>query len=72
VVIAGPVSRTTLLWLQPRVYKGTHVEHRQLSTYRARTISLAAEGITAYADGERFCPLPVTVTVQPGALSLLA
>ncbi len=71
VVIAGPISRTTLLRLQPRVYKGTHVTHPRLISLRARTVTIAADGITAYADGERMCPLPVTITVEPGALSLL-
>jgi diacylglycerol kinase (ATP) len=71
VVIAGPISRTTLLRLQPRVYSGTHVTHPAVSTRRARTITIEAEGITAYADGERMCPLPITITVEPGALSLL-
>jgi diacylglycerol kinase (ATP) len=71
VVIAGPLSRSTLLRLQPRVYKGTHVNHRQVTSVRARTVGIAADGITVYADGERMCPLPVTITAEPGALSLL-
>ncbi len=72
VVIAGPISRTTLVRLQPRVYQGTHVNHKKLASFRARTVSIAADGIIAYADGERMCPLPITVTVEPGALQLLA
>jgi diacylglycerol kinase (ATP) len=71
VVVAGPISRTTLLRLQPRVYKGTHVAHPMVTAYRARRIEIAAEGITAYVDGERACPLPVTVTAEPAALTLL-
>jgi diacylglycerol kinase (ATP) len=71
VLVAGPLSRTTLLRLQPRVHKGTHVGHRAIRTYRARTVEVAADGITAYADGERICPLPITVTAVPAALTLL-
>lgn len=71
VVVAGAISRTTLLRLQPKVYKGTHVAHPMVNTYRARTIELDADGITAYVDGERACPLPVTVTAAPAALTLL-
>jgi diacylglycerol kinase (ATP) len=71
VVIAGRVSRTLLLRLQPKVYKGTHVTHPVVTSLRARTVTIAAEGITAYADGERMCPLPITVTVEPAALNLL-
>ena len=28
VVVAGPISRTTLVRLKPKVYKGTHVSTR--------------------------------------------
>jgi diacylglycerol kinase (ATP) len=72
VVIAGPISRLTLLRLQPKVYEGTHVSHPAVVSFRARTVRVEADGITAYADGERTCPLPITVTAQPGALRLLA
>jgi diacylglycerol kinase (ATP) len=72
VVVAGRISRTTLLRLQPKVYQGTHVTHPALIQLQGRSVTIAAEGITAYADGERTCPLPITVTAAPGALSLLA
>jgi diacylglycerol kinase (ATP) len=72
VVIAGPIGRMTLLRLQPTVYKGTHVDHPAVRTHQARTVEIQADGITAYADGERVCPLPITVTAEPGALTLLA
>ena len=35
-------------------------------------VSLAAAGVTAYADGERVALLPVTCDVVPGALHVLA
>src|SRR5262245_24601855 len=71
VVVAAAISRTTLLRLQPRAYKGTHVTHPKVSAYRARVIEIAAEGIVSYVDGERACPLPITVTAAPAALTLL-
>jgi diacylglycerol kinase (ATP) len=71
VVVAGAISRTTLVRLKPHVYKGTHVDHPKVTTFRARTVGVAAEGITAYVDGERACPLPVTITAEAGALHLL-
>jgi diacylglycerol kinase (ATP) len=43
-----------------------------VTAYRAREVQVAAEGITAYADGERCCPLPVTVTAVPAALQVLS
>jgi diacylglycerol kinase (ATP) len=38
---------------------------------RARTVTVAAPGITAYADGERFGELPLTVDCVPGALTVV-
>lgn len=72
VVVAEPLGRGTLMRLRPKVFKGTHVLDPRVSTFRARTVELAAEGVTAYADGERICPLPVTITCVPGALRLIA
>jgi diacylglycerol kinase (ATP) len=71
-VWAEPVSRTTLIRIKPRVYRGTHVTHPKVRSLRAREITIAAEGIVCYADGERICPLPVTITAVPGAVHLLA
>ncbi|MET7396157.1 diacylglycerol kinase family protein [Dactylosporangium sp. NPDC005572] len=72
VVVAEPLGRLTLMRLRPKVKIGAHVRDPRVSTFRARVIELAAEGVTAYADGERICPLPVTITCVPGALTLLA
>ncbi len=71
VVVAGPVGRLALTRIKPRVYRGTHVDHPLVSSFRARRVELAAAGIVGYADGERSCPLPVSVTSAPGALCLL-
>ncbi|WP_426504243.1 diacylglycerol kinase [Dactylosporangium sp. McL0621] len=70
VVVAEPLGRLTLMRLRPKVLKGTHVRDRRVSTHRARVVELDGAGITAYADGERICPLPVTITCVPGALRL--
>ncbi|WP_432051079.1 diacylglycerol kinase [Verrucosispora sp. NA02020] len=71
VVVGGRFDRRTLIRVKPRIYAGTHVDHPLVRTYRARTVTVAAEGITTYADGERSLPLPVTVTAVPAALHLL-
>lgn len=68
VTIVGPVSRVTLIRTKPKIYAGTHIEHPLVSTHRAASITLSAAGTTAYADGEPFGPLPVTMTCVPGAL----
>ncbi|NJP35046.1 diacylglycerol kinase [Micromonospora thermarum] len=71
VVVGGRFDRRTLMRVKPRIYQGTHVEHPLVRSYRARTVEVAAEGITTYADGERAVDLPVTITVVPGAVRLL-
>ncbi|MFJ1542927.1 diacylglycerol kinase family protein [Micromonospora chalcea] len=71
VVVGGRFDRRTLMRVKPQIYQGTHVTHPLARVYRARTVELAAEGITTYADGERSLDLPVTVTAAPAALRLL-
>ncbi|MFE9254993.1 diacylglycerol kinase [Streptomyces sp. NPDC006879] len=72
ITVVGAVPRRTLLRVFPRVYRGTHIRHPRVSVHRAAKVSLAAEGLTAYADGERIGPLPVTTECVSGALQLLA
>ncbi|ASW57689.1 sphingosine kinase [Plantactinospora sp. KBS50] len=71
VVVGGRFSRPALMRVKPSIYRGSHVLHPLVTTYRARTVELAAEGITTYADGERSAALPVTITAVPGAVRLL-
>jgi diacylglycerol kinase (ATP) len=72
VVIIKPMSKPELLRTYPKLFRGTHVTHPQYEHHRVRTVTVAAPGIVAYADGERFGPLPLTITCEPGALSILA
>ena len=71
VVVVGPVSRTTLLRLAPRMSRAGHIGHGAVGTFRARSISLDAAGTVGYADGERVGPLPVRASCIPGALRVL-
>ncbi len=74
VTMVASASRTKLIRLFPTVFKGTHVNLDEVTTRRARTVEVscaASPTITAYADGEYVCPLPVTVSAVPGALKIL-
>jgi diacylglycerol kinase (ATP) len=71
VVVGGRFTRRELMRIKPRVYTGTHVTHPLVSTYRAKTVELWADGVTAYVDGERAAALPLTVAAVPGALRVL-
>jgi diacylglycerol kinase (ATP) len=70
-VLAGPISRLTLMKIKPKVYAGTHVTHPAVRQVRGRVIEVDCDGITSYADGERSLPLPVTITAVRGALRVL-
>ncbi|MFI9495987.1 diacylglycerol kinase [Streptomyces halstedii] len=71
VTVVGACSRTTLLRVFPRVYKGTHLDHPVVSVHRVSSIELAAAGVTAYADGEPLGPLPLAATCVPRAVRVL-
>ena len=72
VVIIKPMSKTGLIRTYPKLFKGTHVTHPQYEHHRVRSVTVAAPGIVAYADGERFGALPLTVACVPGALNVLS
>ena len=71
ITVVGECSRTTLLKVFPRVYKGTHLSHPAVTVHRVAKVTLEAEGITGYADGERVGPLPLTAEVVPGAVRVI-
>ncbi|MET9658561.1 diacylglycerol kinase [Streptomyces sp. NPDC006510] len=72
VTVVGDCSRTTLLKVFPRVYKGTHLDHPKVTVHRVSSIELTAAGVTAYADGEQLGALPLTAHCVPGAARVLA
>ncbi|MFN8196150.1 MAG: diacylglycerol kinase [Nocardioidaceae bacterium] len=72
VVIFKPIGRLGLVRTYPKLFKGTHTTHPQYEHHRVRCVTVAAPGIVAYADGERFGPLPLTVECVPGALTAIS
>ncbi|MEV8536444.1 diacylglycerol kinase [Streptomyces sp. NPDC051211] len=71
ITVVGDCSRSTLLTVFPKVYKGTHLSHPKVTVHRAAKITLEAPGITAYADGEPQGPLPVTAKCVRAAVRLV-
>jgi diacylglycerol kinase (ATP) len=71
VVVILPMSKTGLVRTYPKLFKGTHVLHPGYRHYPARSVTIAAPGVVAYADGERIGALPLTVEVVPQALRVL-
>ena len=71
VVIIKTMSKLDLVRTYPKLYTGGHTKHRQYEHHRVRSVTVAAPGIVAYADGERVGALPLTVEVEPKALQVL-
>lgn len=72
VVVIKPMSRLELVKTYPKLFKGTHTTHPQFERHLVRQVTVACPGITSYADGERFGPLPLTVECVPGSLRVYA
>jgi diacylglycerol kinase (ATP) len=72
VMVLGPVSKPEFLKTFPKVYRGTHVSHPQVSVQRAKVVTIEAVGVSAYGDGEYMSELPITCECVPGAVRVLA
>ena len=77
VVVAGPFTKPGVVKIFPGIYQGKHVGHPAVDVLRSRSVliepltDLGSVPPVAFADGERIGPLPLRVTVDPGALSVL-
>lgn len=72
VLIVEPLTRIQFLRIFPRVFRGTHLTDPRVSVRRAQRVTIEAQDVVAYADGERIGPLPVDIEIVPGALNVLA
>ena len=73
VVVIQPRSRLRLIGWLPKLYDGSHVELDEVQVFRGRTVTLSsAQPAHAYGDGEPVTELPVTATVRPAVLRVLA
>lgn len=70
--VVTAMSRPRFLRLFPKVFRGEHTELPEVSFRGLSTVRIEADGVIVYADGERIGPLPVDVSVVPGALRVLA
>jgi diacylglycerol kinase (ATP) len=69
VMILGKVSRTELLKVFPKVYRGKHVGHPAVTFYRCRQIEIIGSG-SSFADGEPISSLPLTAECASGVLKV--
>jgi len=72
VLVVQPLSRISFLRIFPKVFAGTHLGDKRVAVYRARRVRIEADGVVAYADGERVGELPVDIEVHRDVLRVLA
>ena len=73
VFVVHGVNVLRLTSLMPQAAKGTHMSRPDISTWKTTTTTISADRPLAfYADGEKIGDLPVTVSVRPGLLKVIA
>jgi diacylglycerol kinase (ATP) len=75
VCVVGPVRRAGFLRTFPKVFRGTHVQHPMVSTWRARRVAVESRDPGAarelWGSGERIGLLPATITPAADALAVM-
>ena len=71
VVLVRPLGRLAFLRIYPRVFAGTHITDSRVVMHRAASVRIEADGVVAYADGERIAPLPIDIQMDAGSLRVL-
>ncbi len=71
VVLLSDIGKLDLLANIYRVYRGTHLTHPKISTYRVKEVQIGArQRMLIQADGELIGEAPVTLRVIPRALQV--
>jgi len=72
--VVGAMTRVQMLTSFPKVFKGTHISHPLVSTFRAARVDLVSLDpsvpMDIYADGELVGPLPATMEAKRAALKV--
>ena len=72
-LIVGDLNKYELLGTIPKLYKGTHINHPKIRVEQSTRITIeSTEQLLMYADGELLGECPVSFSVVPAALSIVA
>ena len=72
IVVAGDLGRWASLVALAKLYRGTHVNGRDVLAFRARSLDVEFDGeLPTQADGEPVRAGALTVRMRPGALTVL-
>jgi YegS/Rv2252/BmrU family lipid kinase len=73
VVTVGEVGKLRYLTNLPKVFKGRHLGHEEVTVRRAAEVRISADRpLVVYADGDHLADLPATIRVLPRALNVIA
>ena len=72
VLIVEHMPRLDFLRIFPRVFKGEHLSDKRVTVHKVKRVSISAENVAAYGDGERVGPLPIEIETVAGALRVLS
>jgi len=70
--IVHKITKPELIKVFPKVFTGAHVTHPAVEIIRCEDVTLLSDGVPVYADGEPVGVLPMTVSVAPKSLKVLA
>ncbi|MFQ5556812.1 MAG: diacylglycerol/lipid kinase family protein [Acidimicrobiales bacterium] len=70
ILVVGPIGRLALLRWFPQVFAGTHLRHEAATAFAGSSVTVDAEPVELWGDGEPLGPAPTTFTAVPGALRL--
>lgn len=69
VVVMRDLSVSEIMWLLPKVYRGTHLSHPKVDFYRVRDVKVeTTEPLHKLFDGNVHGSTPIKATVHRGAL----
>lgn len=72
VVIVKAASKLRLIRSMPKLYDGSHLELDDVISLQGKEVRVSSGApVTAYGDGERLAPLPVSARVRKQALRVL-
>lgn len=72
IIVAGKLSRTSLLATLPKIFKGTHTRNPAVKHFRAKTVKIKTwPDKTLLPDGELFGSTPTIINVHPKMIRYL-
>lgn len=73
IIIAGKLSRLSLLATLPKIFKGTHIHHPLVSHFKAKTATIKTwPEMTLLPDGEILGTTPARITLHPKMVRYLS